>query len=162
MYRSLEARIYTPAKILIRDFAYHITDPRFYGERATPAATKPSVTDPAFFEPTTTPDTVTPTNVTEEEEDEDDEEPEDVVLAAFHSQRESNTPEIREVQRDEYTGPARAISTFCAQEPSSMEFRAGEECWVHCQVRDGLLLVSKGGQDVLVEESYLEFTSTDP
>jgi hypothetical protein len=158
--------------VIIRDFAYPEHDPRHHGKRLPPKPSRPSVTDTSFF------------GAPEVEQEDEPMSSSDALLAAFHAaygdqledtSNVSNTStthaapppstaslgglQVDGERQDEYTGPAKAICDFTAQDPKDVHFREGEECWVRYQSQEGLLLVHKDGRDCLVSERHLEFTN---
>ncbi|RKP08399.1 hypothetical protein THASP1DRAFT_29804 [Thamnocephalis sphaerospora] len=162
--RLLPAQFFPPV-VIVRDFAYPPDDPRHHGKRVHQEFSRLSVTDASFF------------GMPAEADDADQAaNPADALLAAFHATYGGQWPAENDVEsssvappahvdsasedpQDEYTGPAKAICDFAAEDPADIQFKAGEECWVRYQSQQGILVAHKDGRDCLVREKYLEFTN---
>jgi hypothetical protein len=134
----------------IRDFAYPDNDPRHKGIYPRPVSAYRSVTNLFSFDDQDNPLTSN--------------EPVDNSMLSFASSETSssannNNNATEDGRKDEYTGPAKAIHDFYAEDPKDVLFKAGEECWIDRQLSQGVLLTFKNGQRCHVRESYLEFTN---
>ncbi|RKP26212.1 hypothetical protein SYNPS1DRAFT_28084 [Syncephalis pseudoplumigaleata] len=132
----------------VRDFAYPEDDPRHKGIYPRPVSAYRSVTNLFSYG---------------DNDSEDGPRTSDASAASSSSTADGGcstaTTTTGDSHKDEYTGPAKAIHDFYAEDPKDVLFRAGEECWIDRQLSQGVLLTFKNGQRCHVRESYLEFTN---
>ncbi|KAI9596067.1 hypothetical protein BDF19DRAFT_495660 [Syncephalis fuscata] len=134
-------------KFFVRDFAYPDNDPRHKGIYPRPVS--------AYRMTLENDQTITAED--------------NAMIAAFNARPTSSSSTSSSTDkekgsriddsRDEYTGPAKAIHDFYAEDPKDVLFKAGEECWIDRQLSRGVLLTVKNGQRCHVRESHLEFTN---